>query len=386
MTVKLRCAAAALASFAFAGLVLVTGTGCGALSTVSDPKVAWAVQDPAPMQVVVRRADVADTTVREVHRLLVRTPVGDHSDWFSKVALGPEEAAAEMREAGKDPMYAESHARVVTAEAWARTLPRVTSSERESPNLLAGIRPDVADAYATIMARKADIAAIGALVAGEQQAIDAKDVSPDDRARHQSSRSKLEDSRREAEAEVAPLERAFLANAKVAATQLAPERRERLGPAVRSLLQALADADVANSAAAVRYAAAQGSLVSSLRGVVPVIVADIIEEKTGTRPDVTRLTSEIALSATEVSLTLAGLSPTDLGDLELDELTRETIARANKWVTHAATLLSSVASTRDAIAFQTEALGGILAGMRSSNDAAQPIPTGTLIASAGPTK
>ena len=33
-------------------------TGCGALSAAANPKVAWAINDPAPMSVVVRRADL----------------------------------------------------------------------------------------------------------------------------------------------------------------------------------------------------------------------------------------------------------------------------------------------------------------------------------------
>ena len=42
------------------GLMLTMTTGCGPLSAFANPKVAWAIQDPAPMSVVVRRADAAD--------------------------------------------------------------------------------------------------------------------------------------------------------------------------------------------------------------------------------------------------------------------------------------------------------------------------------------
>ena len=40
--------------------ILFLMTGCGVLGAMANPKVAWAVGDPAPMTIVVRRADAAD--------------------------------------------------------------------------------------------------------------------------------------------------------------------------------------------------------------------------------------------------------------------------------------------------------------------------------------
>src|SRR5579863_1763702 len=72
-------------------------TGCGMLSAVANPKVAWALQDPAPMSVVVRRADAAEATAKQVDRILTSTPADPTSDWLKNVAPKPEDAAGELK-------------------------------------------------------------------------------------------------------------------------------------------------------------------------------------------------------------------------------------------------------------------------------------------------
>ena len=47
-------------------------TGCGMLSAVANPKVAWAFNDPAPMTVVVRRADAAEHGQRRPGMVRIR--------------------------------------------------------------------------------------------------------------------------------------------------------------------------------------------------------------------------------------------------------------------------------------------------------------------------
>ena len=53
------------------GTLLATSTGCGAIAAAANPKVAWAISDPAPMSVVVRRADVAEKTAQQVDRHMI---------------------------------------------------------------------------------------------------------------------------------------------------------------------------------------------------------------------------------------------------------------------------------------------------------------------------
>jgi hypothetical protein len=102
--------------------VLSFGTGCGALQAAANPKVAWAVSDPAPMSVVVRRADVAEKTAEEVDRLMTDSPANDASEWLAQVTPEQESAAKTFEEIrAHDDLYA-GGARVVAAEYWARAL------------------------------------------------------------------------------------------------------------------------------------------------------------------------------------------------------------------------------------------------------------------------
>src|SRR5438270_13741614 len=86
------------------GLV-ATGTGCGALKAAANPKVASALNDPAPMSVVVRRADVAEKTATNVDRLMTETPANDDSQWLGKVAPEQEESKAQLTELRKNDLY-----------------------------------------------------------------------------------------------------------------------------------------------------------------------------------------------------------------------------------------------------------------------------------------
>src|ERR1700679_2325882 len=56
-----------------AGVLLSYSTGCGVLSAIANPKAAGALQDPAPMAVILRRADVARATATNVDLLLSTT-------------------------------------------------------------------------------------------------------------------------------------------------------------------------------------------------------------------------------------------------------------------------------------------------------------------------
>ena len=374
MTAKL--CTSTVASGLFLGLLLSTATGCGALQAVGNPKVAWAFQDPAPMTVVVRRADIADETVQEVNRLLTATPAGSDSEWLKHVGPDPKDAAQDLQLAGSQTMYAESHARVVAAEVWVRTLHQLKSTKGEHASLLATISPELADAYSSILGKKVEIAGISALIDQEKAALDAKDISADDKVEHTATLAKLQKMRSDSEADVAPLAKSFLATAGDAAGKLPADQKQKLAPAIANLLQALADADIANSAAAIRYPMALPSMLTSVKGVVPQILADIIEEKTGHRPDVAKLKAEVSLSGSDVSIKLAGMSPADLGALKLDDLTKEAIARTGKWVVHATSLLATVSATKEALSFQTDVLSQIMTSFGGTPAAlAVQIPT-----------
>src|ERR1035438_10118915 len=62
-------------------------TGCGAITAAANPNNIWAVQEKAPLTVVVHRADVASATATEVGRLLMATPTAKDSDWPKQMQL-----------------------------------------------------------------------------------------------------------------------------------------------------------------------------------------------------------------------------------------------------------------------------------------------------------
>jgi hypothetical protein len=312
------------------------------------------------MSVVVRRADAAQATTKEVDRLLTATPTSVDSDWMQKVGPDPKEAAADMKALTQDPMYQKSRARVVEAEVWRQTLPGVQSSGGDHPNLLSAIDQSLGDSYADIMTKKQEIAALAAQVEEEKTAADAKDASADDKKTHSDAATKLAKAKSDKEAEVAPLVKAFLASIKATAAKVPADQQATFLPAIANMLQALDDADIANSAAAIRYPLAIRSIKDSLMEVVPVITADVLEEKLGTRPTLAGLKPTVTLDGTTVSITLAGIDPGDLGQLDMGDLTKEVIARSGKWVVHAVTLLGTVNSTKETLAFEHDALAGIL--------------------------
>ena len=375
---------------ALVGILLTTQAGCGVLSAITNPKVAWAVQDPAPMSVVVRRADSAQVTTQEVERLLTATPTGPDSEWMAQVVPDPQAAASEMKAVSQEPVYKSSHARVLPTEVWVRTLPAIQSSGGEQPNLLAAIDVTLGNQYADIASKKQDIAALTAQIETEKTAADAKDASPDEQATHKAAVSKLTQARSDREAEVGPLQKTFLTSLTTAAPHVPADQQAKYLPAVANLLQALDDADIANSAAAIRYPLAMRTMLDSVKEVVPVLAADVIEEQTGQRPALTGLKPQVVLQGTDVSITLAGIDPAELGQLSVEDLTKEVVARSGKWVVHALTLLGTVDSTKQALSFDHDVLAGLMTAWGRSPDAARdlvkPIPAADspMVASATP--
>jgi hypothetical protein len=360
------------------GLLFIM-TGCGALGAMANPKVAWAIQDPAPMSVVVRRADAAEATAKQVDRILTATPASPDAGWLRTVGPKPEDAAGEVKAIKSEPMYAKSHARVVAAEVWARTLADIHSTSGSSPNLLAIVSSDLADAYAAISAKEADIADAKAQIETEKAAKDAKDVSDEDKKEHDKTIDELKKKVSGLEDEVDPLRKKFLAAAKSAAQKAEANARDAVGPVLVNLRQAVDDASIADGAAAVRYPLALKSLPDSVLEVVPVIVADIVEEQTGSRPIMNGFKPDVKLDGTDVKLTLNGLSPDDLGKLSLGDLTTEAISRTKKWVIHAVTLIAAVSSTKDSLSFEQDTLDALLEGFTASGwkkTAAATIPGG----------
>jgi len=366
MKIGIRHAITKSTAIAFAATMLSASTGCSLLSAAGNTKVLWAINEPAPMYIVVRRADIAAVTAKEVDRLLTATPIGADSDWVGKVGPDPKVAAGEMKAIKQDPMYTASHARVVAAEVWIRTLPQIQSTTGDKPNLLAAIDPSLGDAYAQIMAKKQEIATLEATEETEKAAASADGVSADDKKTHTDAAAKAKADASKAESEVDPLAKKFLASVKDTASKVPADTQAKFAPAVANLMQAIDDADFANSAATVRYPLAfpksPGKILDEVKAAVPYIVADIIEEKTGVRPTFTKLDVQVTMAGGTVSVALNGIGPKEMAQLSIADVTSETISRTGKWLGHATTLLGAVSSTKEELSFEHDVLAGLQAG------------------------
>ena len=88
------------------GTLLATSTGCGAIAAAANPKVAWAFTDPAPMSVVVRRADVAEKTAQQVDRVMTDTPANDDSAWLAAGGPKKDDATKTLADLRQHQLYA----------------------------------------------------------------------------------------------------------------------------------------------------------------------------------------------------------------------------------------------------------------------------------------
>jgi hypothetical protein len=355
-----------LGTTVFMGTVLATSSGCGALGAMANPKVAWAIQDPAPMTVVVRRADAAAATSKEIDRLLTSTPANSDSDWMGKVAPSSDDTKANLKALGDMPMYKTSKARVVPSEVWVKTLPNVRSDNGQYPNLLAAVDTTLGDSYAKIMAKKQEIADLKAQIATEDEAASAKGVSDADKQAHQKTIDDLKKQKDKAEDDVGPLQKDFLKAAKDDAQKASPDVKAKFGTAFVNLRQAADDADIANGAAAVRYPLAAPGLKDALMQVVQVSICDIVEEKTGHRPVLSGgFKPGISLDGGTVSLTLNGLTSSDLGSLSIGDVTTETVKRTQGWLGHALGLLGDISKTKEILSFEEDVLDAVVDGFKA---------------------
>jgi hypothetical protein len=450
---------------AFLGTMVATSSGCGVLSAAANPKVAWAINDPAPMSVVVRRADVAEKTANQVDRVMTDTPANDDSPWLAKVAPAKEDSTAALGELRNYALYAPGSpgagARIVPAEVWAKSLaqiePKTTGAKAPSPSpaqqpaapaaapepvepvakaatpeakdgkgkgkgakknggkpgaiakndtkadkkgskkapledkpaaaavvehapvaaapapaaapvaskypsLLAAIDTNLGAAWGEVMEKKKALGEVKTQIAAAEAAMDVKGVSEADKKTHKKTIEGLEKQATKLEKDADKLAEAFVPKAKAAAGKAPAEVRERFGAVLVNLRQAVDDAKTANGAAAVRYPMAATSLLDSAKQMAAVYVADVVEEKTGKRPNTSTLQPGVTMEGGKVAITLNGLSQADMGKLSMGEVTSEVASRTTKWVGRAMGLLGTIAATSDMLSFENDVLSALIDG------------------------
>jgi hypothetical protein len=362
--------------------VLFTGSAsCGVLSAVTNPKAAWAINEPTPLSVVVRRVEVADATAHQVERLIGETGVADSSTWLDKTAIKKEDAEALMKAAAGDSVYAGSQTRVVAAEAWVQSLSAICSEDRKYPNLLATLGPEIGKQYAEISSQEKSLSKLRAQKAQEERALDSDKTPAGEKAQHEKEKARLDAEIDKTEAAYKPKVDALFKGLKESGSKAPAPLKDKLRIAALNLRAAVDDAKNANSAALVRYPLALPQLSSDLQKAAPRFVADVIEEKTGTRPDTNGIKPDVKLDGTDVKLTLNGVPAEKLGSLSMGDVVAGTTAKMQGYVKRIVTLTALAGETQDLLSFEADLLDAFIAGLGGDKKGATDL--GSLTVQAG---
>jgi vacuolar-type H+-ATPase subunit H len=339
------------------------------MSALSNPKVMFAVSEDAPMSVVARRQANAAVTAKEVERLLLATPVASDSAWMKAFAASPDEGTAILEKLKTTIGYTSGPkpVKVLPAEAWSKLLAAVKSSESGAANLLTTVSPDIYSSYVKILDKKKQIADLKSKQAEEDKAIDAAKTDADKQA-HKDAKAKLGEQIDKASDEVNPLVKKFIEDTKTSAAKVAADVRDKVGPTIVNLRKAVDDASVSNSAAILRYPLAIPELsdTNKLIGVVADVVADTIEQQTGTRPTMQGLDIKLTLEGMKPNVVLNGLTPDDMGKLKMDDLVAATVKGTGTWLADIVLLVPRAVATADLLAFEGDTLDAITQGFTSA--------------------
>jgi hypothetical protein len=349
------------------GAALALGSaGCSVFSALGNPKAAWALQEPAPMSVILRRADVARATAVNVDRLMGSTGVDQESKWVAKIALKKADVEPMLKEVSVDPDYAvppNAKVRVVQAEAWARVLTSLCSTEKKFPSLIHSVSPEVAASYGEIAGQAKTIAKLKADKEAEARAIDDKDTPASEKEAHEKKKREIEEQIDKTEAEYKPKVEAFLTKWKGEIGKAPPEAKKQISLAMVGFKHAVEDAKVANSVALLRYPLAMPGMPNELKTQAKRIVADVVEDKTGHRPTLEKFDPDIKLEGGGVKLTLNGLPPEAIGGLKPDALLGEVTKRAKDYATRVLTLAAFIAETQELLELEEQVIKNAMDGL-----------------------
>lgn len=311
--------------------LLLTLSGCSFMKGLLNPSAAWAVVEPAPMSMVVRRAEVAAAIADQVDRVLSETPADAAAHEALKITS--EDAEALLTAASSEPIYQKQALRVVPAEAWLATLTGACGAGANAPPLIGLLGEQVAAKYVEVMRQGAEIERLEKLI-----------------ERHEDDKGKVKKLERELEkVESSYPDRVdqLLEIVRVAASKLDEEDRDRIAVTILNLANAVEDGRIANSAAMLRYPIAAMGILEDLEAVAPRIIADVVEEQTGRRPVMNGFVPGVSFEDGDVELTLNGIPVDELGGMSLEGLLREVTDRAQAYATSVVVLLVSTTKTEE---------------------------------------
>ena len=355
----------AVARIALAAALLAGSAGCGVFSALGNPKAAWALQEPAPMAVILRRADAARATAIHVDRLMGATGVEKESKWIPKLGLKKADVEAALKEIGKDPDYLvppSAKIRVVQAEAWAKVLSELCPRETKFPNLFHSVGPEVAAAYGDVAGQAKTLAKLKADKEAEDKALEEKGISDADKAAHEKKKKEIEEQIGKTEEAYRPKVVAFMDKWKGEVGKAPPEVKKQLTLAMVGFKRAVEDAKLSNSVALLRYPLAMPGMPQELKTQAKRIVADVVEERTGHRPTLEKFEPDIKLDG-GVKLTLNGLPPEALVGIKPDQLLEEVTRRAKDYAAKVLTLTAYIAETQELLDLESDVIKNAMEGL-----------------------
>jgi hypothetical protein len=337
------------------------------MTALTNPKAAWALQEPAPMGVILRRAEAARATASNVDRLLGATPVDVKSRWIAKIGVKKEAAETTLKDVSGDADYAPAAPnakplRVVQAEAWAKILSDLCPHESKFPSLVAQVNGELGTAYTDIASTGRTVARLKADKAAEEAALEDKDMAEADKAAHEKKKNDIQDQIDKTEADYRPKVDAFLGKVKDAAAAATAEAKKQTPTALVAFKRAIDDAKLANSVALVRFPLAMPTMPQELKTQAKKLVADVVEEKTGHRPNLEKFDPDVKLEGGSVKLTLNGLPPEAMASLKPDALLAEVTKRSKDYVVKVLTLPAYVDQTQELLDLQSKTIAAMMDG------------------------
>jgi hypothetical protein len=110
---------------------LIFAPACGALAAAANPRTIWAVQEQAPLVVVVDRADAAQQTAEQVDRLLTATET--RTQWPEHLDPTAEQVRQIQDHEAARLIYDGQRYKIVSSLVWARALSKIESQEPSAP-------------------------------------------------------------------------------------------------------------------------------------------------------------------------------------------------------------------------------------------------------------
>ncbi len=358
---------------AYALALSMFAAGCGTVRAATNTDALWAAKEDAPLAVVVHRAQAAKITASEVERLLTATATDDQSEWPAATQLAPEIIEDTQAELKLHPHYDGRQLRVVSALIWARELPNIQSKQGTHPSLLAAISPQLGAGYAAIEAQLAALEKAETALAKAEEALESDGLSKSEKASRKAKVDEMKVRRDAIEDRIDSMRREFAARCRAVAASVSPELREHYGVALVNLRQAVRDARTANSAAVVRYpfvvqkTAMQGlhalhTIKQDVEQAAQAAASDYVFERTGKRVLMRHFQWMLTFEDGVVSISINGMSPSDIGNISIAELVKETVSRTTGFASNALSLLVTSSSIDDRLTFEADVIGGILDG------------------------